>query len=369
MTTQASVSNYDNSGLDMIELVQKLWTQKWLIAGVTLFVLSLSLWHAITSTPIYQSTASVIAPKRSDIAAYNEARLSIASAVGRVLGGNESAESPPPVFTTEEVYNAFRRNLFSASLRNSFFTSYYLPYLGEGLNEDQAARGRLLSDFKQVLVVREPDPQQRPGYFEVSVELDDPAIAAQWANGYIAAAGERAEKDMSDDISSEVENRRRMAVQQIKAMRDYASAQRNDRVAQIEEALQVALALGIDAPQITAGRVNADSELAAFVEGNLMYMRGANALKAELDVLRNREVNDPFVPELRRLESRLEMLRNISVNPDSVAVYSIDGVAEIPDTPIRPRKAMIVALGLILGVVLGVGIALARIIVRERLSN
>lgn len=38
------------------------------------------------------------------------------------------------------------------------------------------------------------------------------------------------------------------------------------RIAQLEEALQVALALGIEAPQITANIVNADSELAAIVE-------------------------------------------------------------------------------------------------------
>lgn len=365
MSPIASVTQHDENEIDPIELAKSLWNQKWLILGITAITTAIALIYALMTTPLYEAKSSVIAPKRSDISGYNVARLSIATAMGNRLQGHDSGENAPSVFTTEEVYSVFKRNLLSASLRNTFFESRYLPYLGESMSEDQDARDRLLEHFRKVLVVHEPDARQRPGLYEVKVELSDAELAAQWANEYIEVAAKRAEQEMIDDISSEIRNRQRITTLQIERLRASASAQRMDRIARLEEALQVALALGIEAPQITAGRVNADSELAAFVEGDLMYMRGTKALKAELDVLRSREIDDPFVPDLRRLQSRLELLDNIEINRDAVAVYTLDGIAQVPETPIKPNKTLIVVFGLLLGGILGCVVALVRLAVRH----
>ncbi|MCY1438802.1 G-rich domain on putative tyrosine kinase [compost metagenome] len=96
-----------------------------------------------------------------------------------------------------------------------------------------------------------------------------------------------------------------------------------------------------------------------------MYMRGAKAIRAELQVLQARQSDDPFILELRKLQDRLAFLKGIDVKPDNVAVFTLDSAAEVPETPIKPKKVLIIALGVVLGGMLGVFIALVRYMMRK----
>ena len=102
------------------------------------------------------------------------------------------------------------------------------------------------------------------------------------------------------------------------------------------------------------------------MDGNLMYMRGAKAIRAELHVLQNRKNDDPFIAGLRELENQLDFLAKVSVSPDGVAVFTLDSAAEAAETPIKPKQALILALGLVLGGILGVFIALIRGMLAKR---
>ncbi|WP_223824928.1 LPS O-antigen chain length determinant protein WzzB [Pseudomonas profundi] len=360
------VPREDMGEIDLFELCGSLWKEKWLIVAVTVLGAALAVAYALTITPVYKTEATVIPPRQSDIAAFNVGRLSV-SAAQRSLGGESNNAAPLSDYTAEQVYSVFKRNLLSASLRNAFFEQHYLPYRGVDLaEEDAAARDSLLNRFNQTLTVRQPDQRGRPDYYEVAVELKDPELAAAWANQYVNVAAERATQEMVENVLSEITTRSRVAEIRIDGLRTFAQQQRQDRIARLREALGIATALEIESPQITAGRTSADSELAAFVEGDLMYMRGTRALQAELNMLENREIDDPFVPELRALESQLMMLRGISIDKDAVSVFTLDGAADVPETPIKPRKPLIVVLGALLGGMLGVVIALLRIALRNR---
>ncbi|MEP0699707.1 MAG: GNVR domain-containing protein, partial [Lentilitoribacter sp.] len=74
----------------------------------------------------------------------------------------------------------------------------------------------------------------------------------------------------------------------------------------------------------------------------------------------------PFINELRGLENQLDFLKQIDINPDDVSVFRLDGRAEIPETPIKPNKVIILILGIILGGILGIFAALIRSMVENR---
>ncbi|MEH6388829.1 MAG: Wzz/FepE/Etk N-terminal domain-containing protein [Pseudomonas profundi] len=355
------VPRKDMGEMDLFELCGSFWKEKWLIAAVTILGALLAIAYALLVTPIYRTEATVIPPRQSDIAAFNLGRLSVSAAQ------RGTSAAPLSDYTVDQVYSVFRRNLFSASLQDLFFEKHYLPYLGiDVTEEDAAARDSLRARFNETLIVRQPDPAGRPGFYEVAVELEAPELAASWANEYVDLAAERATQEMVQNVLSEFSTRSRVTERRIRSLREFAQQQRQDRIARLQEAVSIATALGIDSPQITAGRAFADSELAAFVEGDLMYMRGTRALQAELNMLDNRENDDPFIPDLRALESQLAMLRDINIDRDSVSVFTLDSAAEVPDTPIKPKKSLVVMLGVLLGGVLGMTIALIRISVKSR---
>ncbi|RFQ08844.1 chain-length determining protein, partial [Pseudomonas sp. ATCC 13867] len=72
---------------------------------------------------------------------------------------------------------------------------------------------------------------------------------------------------------------------QIEVLRASAQKRREDRIIRLREAQQVAETVASMPPQVTAGKTSSDGDLAEFMDGNLMYMRGAKAIGAELTVL------------------------------------------------------------------------------------
>lgn len=329
--------------MDLLELIQRLWAQKVIIVAITVLVTAMAIVYAFAAAPVFQAKATLLPPLPADIAAYNAGRV-------------EPSLAP---LTTDDVYTQFRRNLYSQSLRRSFFKDVYLPELSEGARS--APQDQLWMRFNALLSIRVPDPQ-RPDLLEVSVQHGDPQTAAAWVNRLVAQASQATKADMQRNVRGEVATRIESIERRIASMRSSARQRREDRIAVLGEALVVANAVGLQVPQVTAGRTSSTRELSEFIDGSLTYMRGAKAIEAELAVLQARQSDDPFIPELRSLQEQLSFLRAINVDPDNVAVFRLDSPAEVPQTPIKPRKSLIMAIGLILGGLLGLFVAVVRII-------
>ncbi|MGA4320931.1 LPS O-antigen chain length determinant protein WzzB [Ectopseudomonas hydrolytica] len=343
----ANPSNQQDE-IDLIELFQGLWAQKWLIAAFTAVAVAGAAAFAFLSTPTYEARSGVLPPRLGDIAGYN---------LGR-------SEAKLAVFKVEDVYAVFKRNLLSDGVKREMFLSTYLPSLGE--TAASRAQDRLWVRFNNLLAVRAPDAKNNPDYFTITVQHDDPQTAADWANRYVSMVVEKTEIEMNANLLAEIGTKAQSIERQIEVLRTSAQKRREDRITRLREALQVAEAVGIDAPQVTAGKTSSDGDLAEFMDGNLMYMRGAKAIRAELTVLEQRKNDDPFIAELRGLENHLEFLKRVNVNPDNVSVYTLDSSAEVPQTPIKPKRILVLALGLVFGGMLGVFVALIRIMLSKR---
>lgn len=334
--------------IDLFELAQNLWKQKLLISVVTFAVTALAAGYAFLSTPVYESKSSILPPRTADIAGYN-------------LGRSEAGLAE---FTVANVYSIFTQHLRSEGLRREFFEQIYLPT--QAGSQDAKAKGQLRQQFNKMLSVSNPDVKNNPERFEVAVQSADSGRAAEWANGYSDLAAQKTKKDIADTITTEVSTRKKSILGHIAVLRESARKLREDRIARLSEALKVADKVGLQAPQVKASRTSSDGELEQFVDGNLMYMRGAKAIRAELDVLQNRQNDDPFIAGLRELENQLNFLAKVSVSPDGVAVFTLDSAAEAAETPVKPKKALILALGVVLGGMLGVFIALIRGMLAKR---
>lgn len=349
--------------IDLVELVKALWSQKLIIIAATVASTAIALAYALLSMPVYEAKATVLPPLLSDIAAYNAGRTE--SSLYTPYGDRSSAQStqaPLKPFTTDDVYAVFTRNLRSQSLRREFFKDIYLPSLPEG--ERSGPQDRLWSKFNNIISINAPD-KQRPELIEVSVQQNTPDLAATWANQLISKASAASARNMQRNVSSELNTRIHSIERRIASLRSTAQQRRADRIAILREALIVANAVGMNSPQVTAGRTSSSDELSEFIDGSLTYMRGAKAIEAEMKVLEARQSDDPFIPELRSLQEQLSFLTTIDMQPENVSVFSLDSAAEVPETPIKPKKALIVALGLMLGGMLGVFIALVRVMMRR----
>lgn len=341
---------------DLFDILQSLWDQKFLLGVCIAISTGLALLYAYLSVSVYEAKASLLPPTRGDISGYNLGRSGV-STLKPSLQQDQPA-SGLVEFTVDDVYAVFTRNLRSESLRKAFFKDTYLPTLPP--EKDKKARDKLWDEFDDVLKVINPDPKLRPEYFEVVVEHSNPNTATEWVNLYVMRAAKQSEASMMRSASSEVQTRIGALHNRIEALRMSAERDRIDREAVLREALQIAEAVGLEAPVAPTGRATIEGNLQCMDDG-LAYMRGTKALSAELAVLAARKSNDPFIHELSELKTQLAFYKQINVSPESVAVFTLDTPAEVPETPSKPQKLLLASIGFVLGGMLGVFIALVRL--------
>lgn len=353
MTEQTYQRQANDDEIDLVELFQSLWRQKGLIILITLVFAVGAASYAFLSKPVYEASAAVLPPSLSDIAGFN---------LGRA-GANDGGLKP---FLVDDVYAVFTRNLQSDKSKRKFFKEIYLPSLDDV--QRNGSQDGLYTAFNGKFSVKVSDKNQ-PERYSIVIEHYKPDLASAWVKQYIDQVAERSLDEMLQNADRELSVQARNIQQQIKSERASAKARRDDRTIQLQEALTVADTIGLDNPPVITGRVSNDSELSAFMDGSLMYMRGAKALRAEMGVLLARLSDDPFIPELRDLEAKYQVFAGVSLDPSNVAVFRQDGDIEVPDQPIKPKKALIIALGIVLGGILGVFIALIRVMLIKRTAK
>ncbi len=184
---------------------------------------------------------------------------------------------------------------------------------------------------------------------------------------------------------------------ELAALRDELKTRRTNRIQQLDEAISIAESLGIRTP-------TSPSAMGESREGNQvirtevtnrespLYFLGTQALTAERDALANRKSDDFVEPRISKIQSELAMLENnreveilqgreaedlylnnlaelreeaarlngIKLDTERLKLVRVDQLAFDASVPVRPKKMMILALGFVLGAMLGVFIALLR---------
>ena len=82
----------------------------------------------------------------------------------------------------------------------------------------------------------------------------------------------------------------------------------------------------------------------------------------EVEILREREGEDLYLTNLAELREEAARLKGIKLDTDRLRLVRLDQPALDSSKPIKPKNALILALGFVLGGMLGVFVALIRIV-------
>jgi chain length determinant protein (polysaccharide antigen chain regulator) len=181
----------------------------------------------------------------------------------------------------------------------------------------------------------------------LKIHSNNPTTSNEWIRQYLNFANQKAWIEIRNSINVQNKIFTDSIKHQISEVMEVARKMRVDRVEQLTEALKIAKATGIET-QITkdANELNQPS---------LMYMRGTKALAAEIQVLKGRKVEQPRnIHNLRKLESMYNYYSNIEIPKEPIKIYRLDGAIDTTDTPVSPRKSLILFLGIMGGLILGI---------------
>ena len=102
-------------------------------------------------------------------------------------------------------------------------------------------------------------------------------------------------------------------LEQIEILKNNAATIRDDRIKTLEEAASIAKASGITERSNTLSSQPNQDKSAIYAEINTqaqpLYLRGEKELRAEVNELKARKYDDPFIPSLRELQQKLAALK------------------------------------------------------------
>jgi len=192
---------------------------------------------------------------------------------------------------------------------------------------------------------------------------------------------------------------------ELKALRAQLKIIRGDRLVLLNEAIGIAKSLGIKKPATPSSlgdenRAGTPGMMRTEINNQQipLYFMGVDALEAErnalqrrtsddftegriaqiakelqllranrqIEVLNRRENEDLFLINVEPLRAEEARLRKLNIDMSRLKLVTIDKQALEPLSPIKPKKALVLAMGLVLGGILGVLIALARTLLASR---
>ncbi|MCY1297017.1 hypothetical protein D9M70_464380 [compost metagenome] len=197
--------------------------------------------------------------------------------------------------------------------------------------------------------------------------------------------------------------RRAQLQDELRALRSELKTRRENRIKSLDEAMQIAESLGIRKPTTPSAMADAQRQgQVVRTEVNSreipLYFMGVDALKAEREALRERRSDDFSEPRIAEIEKELALLsrnrqvevleqrknedlylkdlaqwreeaaqlKGIKFDTSTLQLVRLDQQALEPLKAVKPKKALIIGLGGVGGLMLGVFAALLRNLLRPR---
>ncbi|MBJ2239560.1 LPS O-antigen chain length determinant protein WzzB [Pseudomonas shahriarae] len=406
--------------IDLFDLFHSIWRQKKLVIGCTLFAGLIGVGYALLAPREYQ-VSSVLRPAAiNELDALNRSevyKLPPADALAKVGAQLDSYDARlgffkanPALFqafqepgrSLEQSFEAFNRNSIKLILpdpkKSDSLSSYIRLELQYPTDVDGVA---ILNGFVDYAIAQEREQVGADLKVIVNNRLTE-------LKGKIDAARSNYETDKESKIAKLLEGdklKRAQLEDELSALRLQMKMQRSNRLAELNEAISIAKSMGIKSPttpssMADAGRSGSSQVMRTEVNNQQipLYFLGTDALEAErralqqrtsddftssrvaeigkelqllevnrqVEVLKRRGNEDIFLQDVEPLRAEVARLRGLNIDMSALKLVTIDRRAQEPLSPIKPKKVLVVALSLAVGLLLGMFVALVRHLVLTR---
>ena len=364
--SQAQQLVYDDE-ISLRDILLVLIRQRKIILLVSLFVVVVTILYALLASPVYQVKASFLPPTNKDVAVLN------------IEGVSEIKK--------DELYTAFERQLNSISLRRDVFDDKKIFSELDGENEDLA-----FEKYFETLKVVKKKVKKGGGLGIMSLTLDggDSEEMVDVINTIVTKANQKAVRGIVDGIVFSVNNKTSIAQLEVdllrKDLREKLIEIDNEKVTLAKEAgllknkvepkegVKKNIVLTENAPASVSDKNDNSSILLdiklrmRLLEFNLenkntfskkeQFKEFENKLQERKDKLQERKDKlQERKDKLQEKELELIKLKAIQLNVDDIKAASIEQLAYASGKKIKPKRSLIVAIGLLLGLILGVFLA------------
>ncbi|EGR1137026.1 LPS O-antigen chain length determinant protein WzzB [Vibrio cholerae] len=351
-----------NDEIDLKELFAALWQGKWLIIIATLLLSVAAIGYALTAQEWWSAKATVSQPQLQGIASYQQAvkryqpLFDVYQEDGTVIVSNTLDSLIDPKLIFQEFIQTFNANGTKRRFMQTNPTFLTLQKQILGQTDDPEVMQTLYEGWFERIQASAVDKKAND-IFTLSFQSVDKASSLTLLNDYIQFVNQTLNQHLNDDLISTLATKYGELTQQEKNLLQQAQLRLHVELERTQYALNIAEAADIKQPVQNLG----EQELFSI---NI----GSRALKAKVDALKSIKDLSVFEPRLAILQSKLSQfdLETLSVE----AKWSVNGFYYLdqPEQPLtrdKPKRALIVVLGALLGGMLGVATVLVRFAFRS----
>ncbi|EIG24432.1 LPS O-antigen chain length determinant protein WzzB [Haemophilus paraphrohaemolyticus] len=357
-----NVSSQKQDEIDLIELFRVLWAKKlWIVLSAFVFTAIASI-YAFTAKEQWTSTAIIVAPRSTDL----DHLLPIRAEYARIIGDSEFSAGA----LSDSLYGQFKHFLLSNDLKRKFLEqSEWLKNYTKNMTEEQK-HAYIENAVAKYLIVHEVDPKKKDLTeldkigLKVTFSAETPKDAQLVLGQYVEFINQYLLNQTNQEFKLGF-NLRLDALKFAKEqMEESLTETKTVQVENLTNALNIAKKAGItdfskgsnnaiSVPEymLGEGRLNiSDSKLA---DGTYLFMLGEKYLQAQLDIAKNSPVVYPT--NYYSTERQLAKLTKLAPQLESVQEVKAYHYLSSPDYPVakdKPKKALILVIGFVVGVLL-----------------
>ncbi|MNQ72473.1 Tyrosine-protein kinase ptk [compost metagenome] len=413
--------SFNTQQMDLSELFAILLRQKYLIAGIALAATAMAAVYAYTATPQYQTKTLLRPPSIKDLDALNQTgvyTLNPEESLRRVGAALNSYEVRKSYFDKHQeqfsgidsgdltqAFERFNSEAFKLIQPNPKGGDNLTTFVGLEITYPGTVEGHLILNG----IVQEAIKSERKQIQDDLNSVIDNSLNTLERKMGIARASYEADKDSTIAKISESDVLKRAQLQdELRAVRTELRDRRESRITQLNESIHIARELGIVKPTTPTamGQVDGLSQgnvfrTEVFNEQFPLHFMGTEALGAERNALLARKSDDHASPRISEIKKELQLLdqnrqiellksrkngdlflttlvdmraektrlEHISRDLHELALVKVDQQAIKPNKPIKPKKLLILILGIFGGGMLGIFVALIRGMVLSRSAS
>lgn len=405
---------------DFFALLKEVWAKKTTLGVSAVLVGVCAAFYAFLSIPVYYASAELRPAAINELDALNRTQLYNLSPLEALMKTADALNSyevrlgffqknpalaaafDKPDLTFEQSFQQFNREALRLTLPDPKKNNSLTAAIGLELTYEKGVDGvTIVNGLIDYAIAQEREKISAD--MDVIInnrirELDNKITAAR--------ALYAIEKTSKIALLLEADSIKRAQLEdELKALRVELKTRRTNRIAELSEAIQIATSLGIKRPTTPSLLGDAEGGKAVNVvhtevtnQQAPLYFLGTDALLAEkaallrrvsddfsepriaqinrsLQLLRaNREVEvlkartdeDNFLKDTGAMHKEMVRLKNLDVDLARLQLASIDRQAVEPSGPIKPKRLLIIASGILGGLLIGVIFVLLRFLVAPR---
>nr|WP_279161753.1 Wzz/FepE/Etk N-terminal domain-containing protein [Plesiomonas shigelloides] len=329
--------------IDLFELMATLWKKKGIIVLVTFLTTALAAGYAFTAKEQWTSEAIVTVPS--------------AAAVSNLYAGYRLLNQNDKVVPISDIQNSVFKRFLDDSASYDNLARYladtaYFKGLVSGKTEKE--KSLLLDNWiKQITI--QPVDKNVADKVRVALPADNASQAQQLLRQYLVQRSRQAVQQSYADLEQQIKAQQASLTDAMSASRTVAEVKRQTEIADIESALLIAEKAGITKPELSSGME---------LKPNNLFLLGSGPLSAMLQGIKKQPLvlSDKYYEQ----QTNLYSLEKYQPNSEQVSAFNYLKAASEPVTKDKPKKALILVLGALLGGMLGVAGVLIQSVISSR---